>query len=114
MSSPEYLAASREKERSTLACVFNQTLEEQGLPRVSERAVLDWMKADFPDTSIHPHKSDYCNLCAELKSSTRQLESRRGKCTWNANGDPHVPAVLSKVIYQVIQVQAGRPPSAGQ
>ena len=43
---------------------------------VSGRTLHRWMKEFFPDTSISPHKEDYCNDCDEMQ---RKIESLKVK-----------------------------------
>jgi hypothetical protein len=41
---------------------------------VSDSTLSNWMKADFTDTEISPHLSDYCLMCFQFTTSLNSLQ----------------------------------------
>jgi hypothetical protein len=41
---------------------------------VSDNTLSNWMKADFTDTEISPHLSDYCPMCFQFTISLNSLQ----------------------------------------
>lgn len=44
--------------------------------KISASTLANWMQEDFPDTSVCPHKSDYCSSCFEFNASLESLQTQ--------------------------------------
>ena len=54
-----------EKMTSSLVGEFNRTQRERGRGGCSDGPAWNWLKQDKPKYSLYPHKSDYCDFCAQ-------------------------------------------------
>lgn len=43
---------------------------------VSQSTLDNWMKEDFSDTGVCPHKSDYCAECYEFENSLDSIKTQ--------------------------------------
>jgi hypothetical protein len=44
---------------------------------VAERTLGNWYNAEFENTKVCPHKTDYCPLCFEYKTSLKSLAQQK-------------------------------------
>lgn len=45
-------------------------------PFISFSTLESWFAEDFPDTSICPHKSDYCSICFSINQSLVSVQQK--------------------------------------
>jgi hypothetical protein len=56
---------------TSLTEAFNAAQRAAGKQTISGVTLRRWLKSLFPRHAIHPHKSDYCDRCAELELGRR-------------------------------------------
>ena len=61
-----------EKMKSSLVGEFNHTQKERGRGGCSDGSTWNWLKQDKPKYSLYPHKSDYCDFCAQRNEEINQ------------------------------------------
>jgi len=63
---------------------FNRTLE--GNKKISNGTAKKWLKAYRPKHAICPHKTDYCEMCAECQEQKRRHETISIRLQQEGNG----------------------------
>ena len=48
----------------------------EGSKTVGMTILSEWMKQEFPDTDVCPHKSDYCSSCFAFKISLSSIKQK--------------------------------------
>ena len=61
---------------TSLAGEFNRIQQEQNKPTISNYSASTWLKKHRPKHAICPHKLDYCDTCAGLKTQIQSSEMR--------------------------------------
>ena len=54
---------------------FNRIQEEIGESTISNYSASTWLKTDRPKIAIYPHKVDYCDKCAMIKSKIQEKQT---------------------------------------
>ena len=57
-----------------LLSAFNRAQEELERPTISAGTMCTWLKELFRDHKLFPHKSDYCDLCAQQAIQKQSIE----------------------------------------
>ena len=53
---------------SSFVAEFNRVQIELGKATISDYSASVWLREERPKVAIYPHKEDYCDFCAKVKS----------------------------------------------
>ena len=65
---------SDEKADVSLTCEFNRGQESLGKGTVTSFTVRQWLKKYRPKVAIHPHRTDYCDMCKRTETEIARVQ----------------------------------------
>ena len=87
-----------EKMATSVVGEFNRTQRESGKMECSNGSAWNWLKQDRPKHALYPHKSDYCDFCAEKHESINRQQTTLNRIRQSGNASEEEQQVIESAI----------------
>ena len=74
---------------------------ESGVMECSNGSAWNWLKQDRPKHALYPHKSDYCDFCAEKNEEIRRQQTTLNRIRQSGNASEEEQQIIESDIAEV-------------